>query len=184
MHKSSLAGRRRLTLVLWPAVICAVMLSAGLWLGLWPAGAPRGVLASDQAGTVQATPAPLYALVVLEWTTKSEVNTAGFNMYRAESSGGPFLQINRELIASAGDPIAGGHYVYTDTEAVAGRTYYYQLEDVELSGNRTRHETITTTARSAALAIGGVDATLALYGFGAVSLVTGLGFVLWRILRH
>jgi len=162
------------------------MLSIGSWLALSRAGASPGVSASGQADMVQATaaPAPIYTPVVLEWTTKSEVNTAGFNMYRAESSSGPFVQINRELIPSAGDPIAGGHYVYTDTEAVAGRTYYYQLEDVEFSGNRTRHETITTTARSAALTIGGVDATLALYGFGAVTLVTGLGVVLWRILRQ
>jgi hypothetical protein len=162
------------------------LLSTGFWLGPSPAGGPPAVLASGAAGTVQATPtpAPNYTSVVLEWTTKSEVNTAGFNMYRAESSGGPFVQINRELIPSASDPIVGGHYVYTDTEAVAGRTYYYQLEDVELSGNRTRHETITTTARSSALALGGVDATLALYGFGAVTLVTGLGFVIWRIIRH
>ena len=148
------AGTRRFALVVWPALICALVLSFVFWPGLASrtgsmqvadGSAPGRAPVRGQAGLLQATPAPapIYSLVVLEWTTKSEVNTAGFNMYRAESSGGPFTRINRELIPSASDPIAGGHYVYTDTEAIAGRTYYYQLEDVELSGNRTRHDTIT-----------------------------------------
>lgn len=77
------------------------------------------------------------ATVTVEWSTASELNTAGFNLYRGESQDGPFTRINAELIPASPDPLIGGSYIYTDTGVVAGRTYYYQLEDVETSGAAT-----------------------------------------------
>ena len=72
--------------------------------------------------------------VTVEWSTASELNTAGFNLYRGETKDGPFTRINTELIPASPDPLIGGSYIFTDTAVVAGRTYYYQLEDVETSG--------------------------------------------------
>jgi hypothetical protein len=186
MRQTSSTFPRRLPAVLGPALICLGLLSLVLWLVVSTADRPGAALAAGGAGTAQATPTLVhtYAAVVLDWTTKSEVNTAGFNLYRADSSTGPFVQINRELIPSANDPIAGGHYTYTDTAAVAGQTYFYQLEDVELSGTRTRHDAISITAGTAPLTIGGIDATLALFGLVVVTAVTGLGLVLWRFHRR
>ncbi|HEY65208.1 MAG TPA: hypothetical protein G4O02_11620, partial [Caldilineae bacterium] len=86
------------------------------------------------------------APIVVEWSTETEVNTVGFNLYRAESPDGPFEKINKELIPASPDPLAGGHYVYTDTNVIAGRTYYYQLEDVESTGATTRHGPIVVRA--------------------------------------
>ena len=79
------------------------------------------------------------SVVLVEWTTESEVNTAGFNVYRSESAEGPYIKINHQLIPASLDPILGGEYVYTDTNVVAGYTYYYKLEDVELDGATTLH---------------------------------------------
>ena len=42
----------------------------------------------------------------------------------------------------------GGHYVYTDTNVVAGQTYYYKLEDVELGGATTLHGPIEVVAEA------------------------------------
>ncbi|MCD6290655.1 MAG: hypothetical protein J7M34_09155 [Anaerolineae bacterium] len=89
----------------------------------------------------------LAAPIVIEWSTETEVNTVGFNLYRAESPDGPFERINKELIPASPDPLAGGHYVYTDTQVIAGRTYYYELEDVESDGNTTRHGPIVVRAQ-------------------------------------
>ena len=89
---------------------------------------------------------PGSSLVIVEWTTESEVNTAGFNVYRSESDEGPYIQVNRELIPSSPDPILGGRYVYTDTNVVAGQTYYYKLEDVELDGATTLHGPVEVVA--------------------------------------
>ena len=88
------------------------------------------------------------SVVLVEWTTESEVNTAGFNVYRSESAEGPYVKINRELIPSSPDPILGGHYAYTDTDVMPGRVYFYQLEDVELDGTSTRHGPIEVVAKA------------------------------------
>lgn len=88
------------------------------------------------------------ASVVVEWSTETEVDTVGFNLYRATAPEGPFVQINDELIPSAADPLVGGRYVYTDSEVIAGQVYYYELEDIDASGVRTRHGPITVKAQA------------------------------------
>lgn len=87
------------------------------------------------------------AFVILRWSTRREIKTAGYLIYRAENNAGPFLQITRDLIPAVNDPYLGGSYVYTDTATIAGVTYYYQLEDVGLDGARMRQEPIVVTAR-------------------------------------
>ena len=114
---------------------------------------------------------PNRAIVVIEWTTASELDTAGFNLYRSESPDGPFTRINPQLIPASSDPLIGGSYVYTDTHVVAGQTYYYQLEDVETSGRTTRHGPVAVRAtgggRTSGLLVAGLM-LLAALGLAAV----------------
>ena len=76
------------------------------------------------------------------WETASEVNTAGFNLYRSDNPDGPWEKINDQLIPPSDDPVSGGKYKFVDKSAEPGKTYYYQLEEVELSGNATRFDPI------------------------------------------
>ena len=98
------------------------------------------------AAAEEPTPAP--SVVVVEWTTESEVDMAGFNLYRSESPDGPYVKVNATLIPGASDPLLGGQYAYTDTNVVAGQTYYYKLEDVELDGGTTLHGPIEVVAEA------------------------------------
>ncbi len=84
--------------------------------------------------------------VTVEWTTASEVDHAGFNLYRGDSPDGPWIKLNQNLIPPAGDPIVGGRYSYVDDDVEPGRTYYYLLEDVALDGTTTRHPPIAVVA--------------------------------------
>ena len=93
-------------------------------------------------------PTPAASVVVTEWTTESEVDLAGFNLYRSDSPDGPYVKVNATLIPGALDPLLGGKYAYTDTNVVAGRTYYYKLEDVELDGTTTLHGPIEVVAEA------------------------------------
>jgi hypothetical protein len=77
------------------------------------------------------------ATVTVEWSTASELDTAGFNLKRGETPDGPFTRINADLIPASPDPLIGGRYTFTDTTVAAGRTYFYQLEEVETSGTTT-----------------------------------------------
>ena len=94
----------------------------------------------------QIVPTHATGMVIVEWTTESEFDLAGFNVYRSEKPGGSFLRLNDALIPASSDPVVRGRYVYTDTTAVAGGTYYYKLEDVELDGNSTMHGPIELAA--------------------------------------
>jgi hypothetical protein len=95
----------------------------------------------------QPVSTPVPGTVVVEWTTESEVNLAGFNVYRSEGVDGPYVKLNDTLISASPDPIAGGSYSYADSTAKAGVTYYYKLEDVELDGTATVHGPITVVAQ-------------------------------------
>ncbi len=124
-------------------------------------------------GVLQVVPAH----VTLSWTTASEVNTAGFNLYRSENPNGPFTRINPQLIAASIDPVAGGKYQYQDTSIVSGRTYYYQLEDVELNGKSTRHDPIVVNAPSTSFAVDGNLPIALVASLGAFILIGGGLFV-------
>ena len=80
------------------------------------------------------------ARIEIEWVTETEFDTAGFNIYRAESQAGEFTQLNERLIPSNADLASGSTYTYVDNSISSGQTYYYVLEDVELDGTLVRHE--------------------------------------------
>ena len=94
------------------------------------------------------------ARVVVQWTTATELNTAGYNLYRGSSPDGPFIKINAQLIPAKNDAMVGGKYEYQDTNLTPGKKYYYQLEDVELSGATARHGPIVIDAPSDLSALG------------------------------
>jgi hypothetical protein len=112
------------------------------------AAAPTAVTLSSFDARIGSENAP--DRVMLSWTTASEVNTAGFNIYRSDRADGPYIRINPQLIAGSSDSVTGGKYQYVDSNVVPGRTYYYQLEDVELNGTSVRHKPVAVTTPTVA----------------------------------
>jgi hypothetical protein len=81
--------------------------------------------------------------VTLAWETGTEIDNAGFNLYRALLEDGPYTQINGALIAAEGDAVSGGSYSFVDTSDYG--TFYYQLEDVDYYGTSTLHGPVKVT---------------------------------------
>ena len=73
--------------------------------------------------------------VKLTWETASEIDNAGFNLYRAETDNGEYAKINDSLIPAEGSSTQGTAYEFVDTGVQNGKTYYYKLESINLSGN-------------------------------------------------
>jgi len=76
-----------------------------------------------------------YKGICIDWTTRSETETAGFQILRSLTPSSGFETLNHQLIAPRKDRT----YRFIDTTAVAGRTYHYLLEDIALSGARSQH---------------------------------------------
>ncbi|MCK4654133.1 MAG: T9SS type A sorting domain-containing protein [Candidatus Cloacimonetes bacterium] len=70
------------------------------------------------------------------WTTQSEVNNIGWNVYRSESeNSGQMIQINFNLIPGAGTTSIPTNYIFEDEyEVVPNNTYWYWIESVDNSG--------------------------------------------------
>jgi hypothetical protein len=125
--------------------------------------------------------------VVITWETVSETSNAGFNLYRAESAGGPagppamgpWTQINPSLIpAQTPGAATGSNYTWTDADAPRGVTLWYVLEDVSLTGAATRHDPISVTPagepNAVSLSAFGAAATAAWPPLAGVAAMAGL----------
>ena len=72
--------------------------------------------------------------VVLKWTTESEIDNAGFYIYRSETKEGEFKVLNLTMIQGAGTTSERNEYAWTDTTAKPNTVYYYRIEDVSHAG--------------------------------------------------
>jgi hypothetical protein len=90
---------------------------------------------------------PKAGKVILSWTTESETDSAGFNIYRAESKNGEYVKINPFLIPAQGSSAQGSSYEFIDTNIQNRKTYYYKLEDIDLNGTSTMHGPVSATPR-------------------------------------
>ena len=125
-----------------------------------------------------AEPGSASSHIRIEWATGTELNTAGFNLYRSEQADGPYVKINAQLVPASNDSIVGGKYQYDDPNVVPGRTYYYQLEDVEYSGIATRHGPIVATAS------GGWSGDIFTLVILALILLVGTSAAMWLVRRR
>jgi hypothetical protein len=81
--------------------------------------------------------------VKLMWETVSEVDTVGFNIWRAQVKDSEYVNItkvNDQLVGiKAENDYQGASYSYEDHDVIPGNTYYYVLEDIDFSGLSTVH---------------------------------------------
>ena len=72
--------------------------------------------------------------VVIEWTTASEFNNAGFNIFRKEIGDDTFIKLNAQLIPGAETTSSRRSYSFTDKSAKVDVAYMYQIQDVSYDG--------------------------------------------------
>ena len=76
------------------------------------------------------TPALTLHTVSLTWTASTSTNVIGYNVYRADASGGPYTRLNSL-------PVSGTSYV--DTNVAGGRSYFYVATAVDNSNSESAY---------------------------------------------
>ncbi|MCX5896520.1 MAG: DUF1566 domain-containing protein, partial [Proteobacteria bacterium] len=94
------------------------------------------------------TATPKSTKVILDWNTESEIDNAGFNLYRSESENGNYSKINTSLIPAQGSSTQGASYEYVDSDVQNRKTYYYKLEDIDNGGISTFHGPVKAVPRA------------------------------------
>ena len=87
--------------------------------------------------------------MVIEWTTSSEAGTAGFYLFRKDTSTGGYQRINRRLLPALLTSPQGGIYSLIDKGASPGQSYTYVLMEVEAGGAKNIHGPFIVGAGSA-----------------------------------
>ena len=80
--------------------------------------------------------------VILNWTTESELNNAGFYILRSKTKNGLFKVVNSTMIQGAGTTSERNTYTWTDTAAKPNTVYYYRIEDISHAGARKQLATV------------------------------------------
>jgi hypothetical protein len=106
--------------------------------------------------------------VQVTWETASELNTTGFHIYRSLAVDGERTRLGY-LPSQAPGSAAGAVYRFRDGDVAAGQTYWYWLEDGDLSGTASLHGPASVT----------VEAPTAV-ALGAASSQTGVVAPAWR----
>ena len=107
---------------------------------LWPLG-PTAVELASFAARWQGED------VLVTWETASEIDNAGFYLYRRAVGMDTLVQLNAGLIPSQAPGQDRGYaYSFPDEGVVPGAAYEYLIEDVDVYGVRTLHGPVQALA--------------------------------------
>ncbi|KAA3605229.1 MAG: T9SS C-terminal target domain-containing protein [Calditrichaeota bacterium] len=89
--------------------------------------------------------------IQLNWTTASETENEGFNVYRRIGNGF-YTQIasyigNSELLGALNSSVSNNYTFVDNSELRNGDTYTYYISDVETNGLETKHEKMAQTVK-------------------------------------
>lgn len=74
----------------------------------------------------------------LHWQTKSEVQSAGFNIFRSEQRDGKYIKLNAVPLPSAKFSARVRSYEYFDRAIDPCKTYYYYIDGLSTNGESMR----------------------------------------------
>lgn len=102
-----------------------------------PAPLAAPAVAPATPSVAAAAVAPPYKNTI-RWTTASEVDSFGFDVFRGEREEGPFERLNAKPIAGAGTSDESHAYVWVDETIDPTKEYFYYVESISIDGVREK----------------------------------------------
>lgn len=99
-------------------------------------GEPPADAPTPAAEEAAAPSSPRKLSNTLRWSTASELENFGFDVYRSTSEEGPFERITESPIPGAGTVDEPSRYVFEDESIEPGVVYYYYVESISMAGVR------------------------------------------------
>jgi hypothetical protein len=87
--------------------------------------------------------------ILLTWRTASEIDTAGFHLWRTDTEEGEYARLTDALIPAQGNATWGAEYAYEDNDVEQGLTYSYKLEEIDDTGSSTFHRQAASLSAAA-----------------------------------
>ncbi|HET6545938.1 MAG TPA: hypothetical protein VFG55_04245 [Rhodanobacteraceae bacterium] len=112
-----------------------------------PATKPATPPAEGTCGDQGALPADQRIANTPRWTTASEQDNFGFDVYRGKSEKGPFVKLTTDPILGAGTSDETHKYEFRDDTIDPCQEYWYYVEAISTSG---KHEKFTPTFKARA----------------------------------
>lgn len=78
--------------------------------------------------------------IIVKWRTETEVNNIGFSIYRSEKKDSNYIKIS--FVSGAGNTGMPTDYEFLDTKVEPGKTYFYYLEDIDITGKKNKSDII------------------------------------------
>jgi hypothetical protein len=72
------------------------------------------------------------------WTTASEVDNFGYDVFRGDTEEGPFTKLNASPLLGAGTTDETKKYEYRDDSIDPCRDYWYYVESIDTNGTREK----------------------------------------------
>jgi hypothetical protein len=83
--------------------------------------------------------------ILLTWTTGSETENLGYNVYRCLTKDGKYEKLTAELIEGAGSSRTTQTYQFIDEDVQVGKAYFYKLEQIDFDGAKKMHGPVAVT---------------------------------------
>jgi hypothetical protein len=121
----------------------ALVVGAGLALALSTLAAAQDTLpplfpSPAAVPSPGASPSPAPLANTLKWSTASEVENFGYDVFRAEKEDGPFVRLNPKPIPGATTVDEPSFYQYVDADIDPTKGYFYYVESISLKGVREK----------------------------------------------
>jgi hypothetical protein len=94
-------------------------------------------VASSSVSQVDFTAQVAPSSVTLSWAASVSLDVAGYNVYRASITGGPYMKLNSSPVSSL---------QYLDTAVSSGQTYFYVATAVDSAGSESTYSTEAAAA--------------------------------------